>query len=94
MSNPSNWEIITYDLWADTEGGYSVNESFTTGRVYQFDNDGSDDDVFAALSADGYNVNDDNKEQYNIYGEYEVIWVERNGTPLVEFHLTEKPANC
>jgi len=92
MSEEScNWELITYDLIAD-DGGYSVNDMFATGRVYEIDEWEQDIAVLATLRDAGYRVDDDNEMDYDVDGDEHVLLINYEGCPLVEFRRTEARA--
>lgn len=85
----SNWEQITYDLWADGEGGYSVNESFATGRVFEID-DESDTGIIRFLRGAGMIDEDVDEMDIDIDGDEDVIYINYKGTPAMEFRRTDK----
>lgn len=47
------YRLYTYDLWADAEGGFSVNDVFRTADTLEVDDEWTDEQLVAALRAEG-----------------------------------------
>ena len=93
MSEDTNtWEYISYDLWGNEEDGFEVNAAYTTGRVYEIDDD-SDTGVIRFLRDAGFMDDDVDEMDVDVDGDEDVIYINYRGYPALEFRRTDEPAN-
>jgi hypothetical protein len=87
----NNWEFISYDLWADGEGGYSVNDMFPTGIVLHIDDWESDIGVIKALRDAGlFGSAIVNEDSIDVDGDEDVIYINYENSPACELQRTRK----
>lgn len=86
QSEQDNWEFISYD----SDGGYEVNAAYTTGRIYEIDDD-SDTGIIRFLHRAGFVDDTINDLDIDIDGDENVIYVNYQGYPICEFRRTNKP---
>lgn len=80
MSKPtstSTYRLYTYELWRDTEGGWTVNDVFRTPHTIKLQGQESDMSINRRLGMRG--VTWDGDPEYVLYGEKK-----RNGSPAAE----------
>lgn len=93
MTDETNtWEYISYDLWGNDVDGYEVNAAYTTGRIYEIDDD-SDTGVIRFLRDNGFMDDSADEMEIDIDGDEDVIYVNYKGYPALEFRRTDEPAN-
>jgi hypothetical protein len=92
VSESNNWEYISYDLWGNNVDGYEANAAYTTGRIYEID-DESDTGIIRFLHDAGFMDDDVNEQEVDIDGDEDVIYVNYKGSPALEFRRTDEPAN-
>lgn len=93
MSDEINtWEYIFYDLWGNDEDGYEVNAAYTTGRVFEID-DESDSGIIRFLRAAGFMDENIDEMDVDVDGDEDVICINYKGWPALEFRRTDAPAN-
>lgn len=100
MDEINNWEFIFYDLWADGEGGYSVNDAFPSGIVLHIDDWESDIGVIKALRdtdllrstvVDHLDTDVVNDDDIDVDGDEHIIYINYQNIPMCELQRTHKP---
>lgn len=92
MTDESNtWEFISYDLWGNEEDGFVVNAAYTTGRVYEID-DESDTGVIRFLRDNDFMDENVDEMDVDVDGDEDVIYINYKGWPALEFRRTDAPA--
>ena len=69
------WRWVSYDLWSDGEGGFTVNDSWKTDTFYEIPEGASDEEILKIVGCDD--------------GEYEVDDSADFGDNVVEFRDTK-----
>lgn len=70
------WNVITYDVWGNTEDGYEVNDSFTAGHIDLAEEEHFDDAaVLASLIEAGHVAEDTELNQLSFDGDDDVVYI-------------------
>jgi len=79
----SAWQVVTYDLWSDGEGGLSVNDKFKSGTIYMAPTANEGDvlqQVCDLVGGDWKKLSFDN----NTWSENVIYVLDENGNPACE----------
>ena len=48
----AKWEIVTLDVWGNSDNGYEVNDQWASGHTLELDDDAPDAEILTMLCAE------------------------------------------
>jgi len=84
------FNLFNYDLWADEENGYVVNDVFLIEKDIVITEDASDEDIIRLLKRMNIVNKFAKNKKFNIDGEFDyTLYVDYNGDPVCELRCTK-----